>query len=253
MDRVRIVGSDLSPYVLKVRRSEVAGLRPAALISATLLAATTGVLASPDARPDASSLRLDLPEPRREGRMSLEQALTQRRSVRAWKAEPLPLAALSQLLFAAQGITDPRGLRTAPSAGALYPLEIFAVAGAVTGLDAGLYRYEPAGHRIERVVAGELRAALAGATWGQEWMAGAPLVLVIGAVPERASGKYGGRAMRYVHVEAGHAGQNVCLQAVALGLGSVVVGAFDDDRVRNVLGLPAEVDPLVLLPLGAPR
>lgn len=196
---------------------------------------------------------IDLPEPRRSGEMAVEQALASRRSIRSFAQTPLRIAAVGQLLWAAQGINDSRGLRTAPSAGALYPLEIHLVAGTVTDLAPGVYRYEPAPHRLVRTEPGDRRAQVARAASGQAWIAEAPAVLVLTGVHARSARKYGDRAWRYVHMEVGHAAQNVYLQAVALGLGTTMVGAFQDEHVARALGLPAEERPLGLLPLGRPR
>jgi SagB-type dehydrogenase family enzyme len=194
-----------------------------------------------------------LPEPSHEGEVPVERALTSRRSVRAFARESLPLSAVSQLLWAAQGITDPAGLRTAPSAGALYPLEVYLVAGDVSGVRAGVYRYEPRRHRLVLGAEGDRRAAVARAAHGQDWVAEAPAILVLAAVYERTAHKYGERAARYVHMEAGHAAQNVYLQAAALGLGTTIVGAFRDEELSSTLGLPVHTKPLALLPVGKSR
>jgi SagB-type dehydrogenase family enzyme len=189
---------------------------------------------------------IELPAPRTSGPMPLERALAERRSVRAFTDEPLSLEELSQLLWAAQGITAEWGGRTAPSAGALYPLEVYAAT------PDGVYRYVPEDHGLEPLATGDLRPALAGAALGQEAIRDAPVVLVIAAVFRRTEVKYGARAERYVHLEAGHAAQNVLLQAVALGLGGVPIGAFSDRDVQRVLGLPADHAPLYLIPVGHP-
>ena len=191
-----------------------------------------------------------LPPPAMSGGMTLAQALLQRRSVRAYRTDELSLAQAGQLLWAAQGITSEDGLRTAPSAGALYPLEIHLVAGTVEGLPAGVYHYAPAPHRLERLQTADVRAALASAAMNQSWVRDAAAVLACSAVYERTLGKYGQRAPRYVHLEAGHAAQNVLLQAAALGLHSVIVGAFDDPAVQDALGLPVDCAPLCLIPIG---
>lgn len=193
-----------------------------------------------------------LPEPRRDGTISVERALEQRRSLREFASDPLPLASVSQLLWAAQGITDARGLRTAPSAGALYPLELYLVAGAVSGLSPGVYRYDPRGHRLISGAKGDLRAGVAEGALDQDWMAEAPAILVLGARYERTRRKYGERATRYVQMEVGHAAQNVYLQATALGLGTTMVGAYRDEEIAGLLGLPERVEPLALLPIGKP-
>jgi len=180
--------------------------------------------------------------------MSVEEALRRRRSVREFREKLLTDQELSQLLWAAQGITDAAGLRTAPSAGALYPLELY------VSTPQGFYRYEPRGHRLRRSADGDLRPAIYRAALEQEAIRQAPAVLVIAAVYERTAFKYGqARAPRYVHVEVGHAAQNVLLEAVALGLGGVPIGAFDDLALQKALGLPADHKPLYLIPVGHPR
>jgi SagB-type dehydrogenase family enzyme len=222
------------------------------------IAASTWLLAvgctarpAPPPGADRENSRVKLPEAARDGRLSLEQTLARRRSVRSYAPAPLTLRDVSQLLWAAQGISEPRcGLRTAPSAGATYPLETLLVAGQVDGLAPGVYRYRPAGHELEKVLAGDARAALADAALGQEFVAAAPASVVFAAVFERTAQRYGARAGRYVPMEAGHAAQNLCLQAVALDLGTVVVGAFRDEQAAAALGLPADEKPLYIVPVG---
>jgi SagB-type dehydrogenase family enzyme len=194
-----------------------------------------------------------LPAPEATGRMPVEQALEARRSVREFAATPLALADLAQLLWAAQGTSHPDGLRTAPSAGALYPLELSVVAGEVAGLAAGIYRYVPRGHRLTPVATGDRRRALAAAALHQDWMGTAPAMLVVAGVEARSARKYGNRAPRYVHMEVGCVAQNVALQAAALGLGTVMVGAFGEEEVREIVGLAEEECPLAILPVGRPR
>lgn len=182
----------------------------------------------------------------------LEMLLAQRRSLRAFAPAALTLPEVARLLWAAQGLTDPQGRRTAPSAGALYPLELSVAVGQVEGLPAGIYRYRPQGHALLKVADGDARARLAAAALAQECVAQGALVLAIAAIYARTLRKYGERGIRYVHLEAGHAAQNVCLQAVALGLGTVPIGAFDDHAVQHILGLPHEAVPLYLMPVGRP-
>jgi SagB-type dehydrogenase family enzyme len=191
-----------------------------------------------------------LPEPRPGGEGSVEAALGRRRSVREWSRRPVTLADASQLLWAAQGVTTSDGRRTAPSAGALYPLEVSLVAGQVVGLPAGVYRYRPEGHQLERVHGGDRRRALAEAALGQSCVRDAPLSLVVAAVHERTARKYGARAERYVAIEVGAAAENVALQAVSLGLGTVIVGAFDDQAVSRVVGLGPSERPAAIVPAG---
>ncbi len=212
-----------------------------------IVASWFGPMAMTLAAPDA----LLLPPPRPASPVSVEEALASRRSVRHFADAPLTLADAAQLVWAAQGITHAEGLRTAPSAGALYPLEIYLVAGTVAAAPAGVYRYLPAHHRLERTVAGDRRRALAAAAFHQNWIAEAPAMIVIAAVVRRTRLKYGERGERYVPIEAGHAAQNVGLQAVALGLGATIVGAFADAEVKRLLGLTEE-EPLLLVPVGKP-
>ena len=185
-----------------------------------------------------------LPAARLEGDVSLEETLARRRSVRSYQGDPLTLGELGQLFWAAQGVTHEVGYRTAPSAGALYPLEIYAAT------DRGLYHYLSEGHRAAVVHREGWRAALCGAALVQESVCRAPAVFVVSAVYARTAGKYGERADRYVRLEAGHAAQNLLLQAVALDLGAVPIGAFYDEQVQAALGLPIEQEPLYLIPVG---
>lgn len=180
----------------------------------------------------------------------LELLLAQRRSVRDFSAQSIPLSKLSCLLWAAQGVTDPRGFRSAPSAGALYPLELYLVAGAISGLEPGIYRYLARDAILSSMQPGDRRSALAAAALGQSWLADAALTLVFAADYKRTTKKYDRRGIQYVHIEVGHAAQNTLLTAVALNLGAAVVGAFDDNRVASVVGLSKEETPLYLLPVG---
>jgi len=198
----------------------------------------------------ASADTIVLPEPRRSGQATLEAVMSARRSVRDFTTVPITLAELGQLLWAAQGETGGGAGRTAPSAGATYPLELYAVAGAVGDLPPGIYRYDPRRHAVHGIATGDRRRALAAAALSQSWIADAAVVLVIAAVFKRTTAKYGRRGERYVHIEVGHAGQNVCLQAEALGLGTAVVGAFRDDAVKALIGADEPGEPLCLLPIG---
>jgi SagB-type dehydrogenase family enzyme len=200
----------------------------------------------------AEASAVELPQARRDSGYALERALSERRSVREFRDAPLRLEELAQLAWAAQGQRG-GGRRTAPSAGALYPLELFVVAGNVQQLAAGVYRYEPARHRLVLVAAGDRRRSLAGPAWAQTWIADAPAIVLVAGIERRTTGKYGSRGVRYVHMEAGHAAQNVLLQAVALDLGATVVGAFSDAAVHEAAGLEAGAQPLYLIPVGRPR
>lgn len=196
---------------------------------------------------------ITLPPPFLRGNISLESSLANRRSTRNFSQAPLSLAEVSQLLWAAQGMTDQGESRTAPSAGALYPLEIYLVGGRVTGLAPAIYHYLPHSHSLELKVGGDQRTQLAEAALSQSAVRDGTACLVITAVVERTRTRYGARAERYVLMESGHAAQNVYLQAYTLGLGTVAVGAFEDDRIRRLMGLDGEEIPLYLLPVGKLR
>lgn len=195
---------------------------------------------------------IELPASQTEGTRSLEAALSERRSVREYTDEPLTLAEISQLLWAAQGVTHASG-RTAPSAGALFPLEVYVVAVRVDGLAPGLYKYRIGDHKLLELPREGAHADLTAAALSQECVRDAAAILAIAAVVARTATKYGGRAERYVDMEVGAAAQNVSLQAAALGLGAVFVGAFDDARLREVLCMEKGEAGLALLPVGRPR
>ncbi len=182
--------------------------------------------------------------------MSVERALATRRSVRAYQSRDLTLEEVSQLLWAAQGLTHAMGYRTAPSAGALYPLELYVLAGRVSALQAGVYKYAPRGHRLSCVAEGDARAQLCEAALRQQCVATAPLSVVFASVHERVMVRYGQRGLGYVYMEVGHAAQNLCLQAVALGLGTVVIGAFGDQEVARILHCESDERPLYLVAIG---
>ena len=184
------------------------------------------------------------------GKLPLESAISQRRSVREFSATPLKLEEISQLLWAAQGITHEGWLRAAPSAGALYPLELYLLVGDVESLDKGVYHYNPSRHSLQQVKRGDKLSKLAAAAYGQFWIKDAAAAIVIAAVYERTARKYGKRAQRYVHIEVGHAAQNIYLQATALGIGTTMVGAFMDSIVGKVIGVKDDEAPLAILPLG---
>ncbi|MGD8759063.1 MAG: SagB/ThcOx family dehydrogenase [Anaerolineales bacterium] len=217
------------------------------LAAAFLLTVVAGCAAPPSAPPGQAGEGdvIVLPTPLLEGPLSLEEAILGRRSVRAYGDQPLTLGEISQLLWSAQGVTDPRGFRTAPSAGALYPLELYLV------LAEGVYHYEESVHQLTSIQQGDVRADLCEAALGQDAVRDAPAVVVITAVYARTISNYGSeRGPQYVHLEAGHAAQNLLLQAVSLELGAVPIGAFYDQQVQEVLGIPADHQPLYLIPVG---
>ncbi|MBC8484531.1 MAG: SagB/ThcOx family dehydrogenase [Ignavibacteria bacterium] len=193
---------------------------------------------------------IELPEPRYDSETSVEKALLERRSIRDYNEASLSLTEISQLLWAAQGITNTRGFRTAPSAGALYPLELFLVVGNVDNLPAGVYRYLPDGHKLEKVLDEDKRNELYDVSLSQSSLRDAAVVLVFSAVYDRITVKYGERGIRYVYIEVGHAAENVFLQTVSLNLSAVIIGAFHDEEVQKVLGLKDDEQPLLLMPIG---
>lgn len=210
------------------------------------------------AAPTAQAREISLPRPDLQGQVPLEQVLNSRRTQRQFAAQGLSLAQLGQLAWAAYGVTATRqglGLKTVPSAGARYPLEIYLVVGgqAVPGVEAGCYRYLPDSHALTPVKPGDQRQALAEASWRQMWMAQAPVSLVIAAQYRRCTERYGNRGVMYTHMEAGHAAQNIFLQAEALGLGAGIVGAFDNPLLSQALGLPEDHEPLLAMPVGYAR
>lgn len=190
----------------------------------------------------------ELPEPKLSSKTSVEEALSNRRSVREYGKDSLTIQEISQLLWAAQGITVRWGGRTAPSAGALYPLEIYVVVGEIKGLVPGLYHYDPGKHSITKKIDGDLRRKLTEASLFQDEITRAPATFVITAVYERTMKKYEQRGIQYVHMEVGAVGENIYLQAETLGLGTVFIGAFEDEKVKEALRI--EEEPLGIMPVG---
>lgn len=195
---------------------------------------------------------MKLPKENREGRVSVETALAERRTVRSFSSKPLSASQLSQILWAGQGVTGAGGKRTAPSAGALYPSFLYAAAGrgTVAGVEAGLYRYVPEDHSLSLISQRDVRGELVRSCLSQAWMAHAPLSLVICSDYGRITGKYGERGIRYAMIEAGHIAQNIFLEAVATGLSVGIVGAFVDEEVIRVTGIPKSHTPLLVMPVG---
>lgn len=211
------------------------GATPVLTPTAQVIASTTII---------STSQVIALPSPRTKGTLTLEETLAQRRSVREFSNESLTLAEIGQLLWAAQGITSSIGQRTAPSAGGLYPLEIYVVT------RDGVYRYYSSAHSMATQVSGDRRQTLYEAALQQNAVRDAPAIFVIAAVYARTAIKYGDRTERYVHLEAGHAAQNLLLQSVALNLGGVTIGAFEDDKVQKAIELPQDHVPLYVIPVG---
>jgi SagB-type dehydrogenase family enzyme len=203
----------------------------------------------PELTPESKS-RIFLPEPAQDSHTSIEKTLARRQSIRQYGPGALTLTEVSQLLWAAQGINRPGGYRTAPSAGALYPLEVYLISGNVDQLSTGVYRYNPNEHNLELLIPGDKRAELSRAALSQDSIRDAQATILISGVYERTTRKYGNRGIQYVHMEVGNAAQNVYLQAVSLNLGTVFIGAFYDDQVADVLDLAADEIPLCLMPIG---
>lgn len=194
---------------------------------------------------------IKLPQPAYTGLISVEEALYKRRSIRVYSKEPLTIKEISQILWAAQGITEETyGLRTAPSAGALYPLEIYIAVSNVNDLNPGVYKYKPQNHTLEKIEEGDKRLNISNAALQQDAIANSSAIVIISAVYERTAVKYGSRAERYIHIEVGSVGQNIYLQSVSLGLGTVMIGAFKDEALKKVLALPKNENPYAIMPLG---
>jgi SagB-type dehydrogenase family enzyme len=196
---------------------------------------------------------INLPQPELKGKMSLEEVIFKRRSRREYSWESLTLVQISQILWSGQGITDEKtGFRSSPSAGALYPLDIYLVVGrnGVSDLSEGVYHFLPQGQKLEKISTRDLRESLMKASLNQSFIAQAPVVLVITGEYERTIVKYGERGRQYVHQEAGHTAQNIYLQVESLGLGTVTIGAFDEEEIINILNLPQTHRPLYVMPVG---
>lgn len=208
---------------------------------------------------------ISLPVPQHDSPISVEKAISLRRSIRDYVDIPVSISEISQILWAAQGFTRERkepprmwnpkyewqgGLRTAPSAGALYPMEIYVLAGNIEGLSKGVYKFIPKNHSLKRVMGVDKRTDLCNASLKQASIEKAAAVMVMAGVYERTSFKYGERAERYVHIEVGGIAENVYLQGMTLGIGTVIIGAFNDKEVKSVLQLPEDEHPLAIMPLG---
>lgn len=194
-----------------------------------------------------SNKSISLPRPEMDGPLSVERAILQRRSVRSFSKRAIDDHKLGQILWAAQGLRGDSNYRTAPSAGALYPLELFTIT------ESAISKYLPDEHALTVIQPGDFRPSLAHAALDQEFILQAPVTLIFTAVPERTIARYGReRSPRYIHLEVGHAAQNAMLQATALELGSVAVGAFYDERVAELLALTEAMIPLYLVPIGYP-
>ena len=191
-------------------------------------------------------MELELPKPSLEGTRSLEECINERESVRSYGEKEMELEKISQLLWATQGKKGNK--RTVPSAGATYPLEIYVII-----KNKGYFHYNQIKHTLELIVEDEMSKNLTKASWDQRFIEEAYINIIICAEYSRTTQRYGERGVRYVHMEVGHAGQNIHLQAVALGLASVPIGAFQDKLVKKILALPKNIEPLYIIPIGYPR
>lgn len=221
-----------------------------AILSLGAGCANDSIASTPSSTASPAGEVITLPPAQTKGAVSLEEAIKNRRSVREYARLPLTLNDISQLLWAGQGVTSESGGRAAPSAGALYPLEVYLVAGNVENLATGIYRYLPAEHALAGIKDGDARSDLAKAALGQSAVNDGAANIVITAFYERSTPRYGERGIRYAQLEAGHAAQNICLEATALDMGSVTIGAFYDDQVRDILSISANETPLYIIPVG---
>jgi SagB-type dehydrogenase family enzyme len=188
---------------------------------------------------------IQLPKPQINKTMYLDQAIAQRRSVRSFTDKQLSQTQISQLLWAAQGITEQKkGYRAAPSAGAIYPLQLYVVK------KDGIWQYQPLQHALQLIIKGDMRDKLAQAALGQSPVKNAPISIVITANYKKITAKYHDRGIMFAHLEAGHAAQNLVLEAVSLGLGGLTVGAFYDKSVARLLNLPRDEDPIYIICIG---
>jgi len=200
---------------------------------------------------------ISLPKPLYKGTVSVEEALKARRTTRSFSSRPLKLKQLSQILWGAYGVTARKYgslLKTAPSAGALYPLDIYCVVGkgSVDNLAPGVYHFNPEDHSASLLREGDQRAEVARHSLHQVWMARAPLMLIVTGEYERSTTKYGPRGVTYTHIEAGCVGQNIFLQAEAMGLKVGIVGAFNNSKITAITGLPSSHEPMLIMPVGFP-
>lgn len=215
-----------------------------------LVAGVLTVTASSWGAKGTEKAMIKLPLVKTRGEMSVEEAISRRRSQRKFKDTPLSQEHLSQILWAAQGITSQYGFRSAPSAGATFPLTVYVAVGEVKDIPAGVYRYRPEGHYLEAISDKDIRNKLLTSALGQVMIAEAPVDIIITAEYNRTTHRYRKRGVRYVDMEVGHAGQNIYLECESLGLGTCAVGAFDDRAVKQLLGI--REDPLYIMPIGFP-
>jgi SagB-type dehydrogenase family enzyme len=212
---------------------------------------TAAEQANEKTKPAKHKEMIELPQPDKQSNVSVEEAIAQRRSVRSYLNKGLAMKELAQLLWSAQGITNiSRGFRAAPSAGATYPLKVYTVVGQVDGLDKGVYQYQPESHQLKPVSYKDVKTSLSIAALGQSSIDKAPVCIVLTAIYDVTTAVYNQRGVRYVHMECGHAAENIYLQAESLNMGTVVIGAFHDDKVKSLLNLSEAETPLYIMPVG---
>ncbi len=193
---------------------------------------------------------IPLPQPDKKGKVSIEEVLSKRRSIRNYLNEPIKLSEITQLLWAAQGITANDGRRASPSAGATYPIEIYLANGSVIGLNKGLYKYIPEKHSLQLIYEKDLFFEICKSTYQIELLKRSAGLFIITAIPEKTTSVYAERGFRYIYMEAGHIGENIALQGVSLGIGTVMIGAFDDHKLSEILKLNKGEIPLYIIPIG---
>ncbi|MGA2384851.1 MAG: SagB/ThcOx family dehydrogenase [Gemmatimonadales bacterium] len=230
-------------------RQPIATILAGAAIATALIASPCCVVRAQEKPPTS----IKLPEVRHQGVMSLEAALWARHSTRSLVRDSIALADLGQLLWAAQGVNRPDGHRTAPSAMAAYPLELYVLVSRVRDLPAGVYHYKPAGHEIETVAAGDKLPEFVTTAAHAPWIADAAAVVVFAGAFDRAAGRFRDRAERFIAIEVGAAAQNMYLQAAALGLGTTYAASAQDSAVTQIVGLPSGQRPMGIMPVGRPR
>jgi SagB-type dehydrogenase family enzyme len=211
----------------------------------TMLCQTGMVLTSSQAQEQKTATGvIDLPQPVTDGSISIEKALSERRSVRSYSDKPLSLTDVSQILWAAQGITEPkRGLRTAPSAQASYLMKIYLLAGKVTDISMGMYQYQPLGHRLVKIADGDIKTTLYNAA-PQKPINNAPAAIVITGLSKKAKNPF------WIYLEAGHIAQNICLESVSRNIGTLTMAGFNPEEVKKALKLPDDEQPVYIMPIG---
>ena len=193
---------------------------------------------------------IKLLQPQFQSHTSIEEAIKNRRSIRKYKNQPLKLFQISQLLWAAYGVTDVRGFHTSPSAGAIFPLEFYVVAYNVEALDVGVYKYNFQNYSLNKIKDENIQDDLCLASYRQPCIKNAMAVIVISGIYEKTINKYGDEGKKYVHMDVGHAAQNIYLQCESLGLGTVVAAGFDGDKVKSLVGMSEKETPLYVMPVG---